>query len=289
MLLARIDDFVKGEPLAPEQIHGEVRREISLRPTTRVTGINWVQGGSYTPEQAGDLLGTGSSSGGLEIRFSRPIRTETVIDGVVDIWVVEGGRGRAAAISNKPGVLVLPQTPTTDRIVYRDDTAESVNYGDRVLVIVRTAFLLDECCRPVDGAHVGGRVPLLPDSPPASVTPERTVCLTPPGVAGPWTSGDGGAGQLRELVLDRERPVRGDETMSHASSSPSRSGCGCGGSSVRAGNVSGGKRGGCSCGGASSGGCSCGGGSGPAAPAGAAAGHVRARTSPGRASSPASS
>ena len=50
--------------------------------------------------------------------------------------------------------------------------------------------------------------------------------------------------------------------MSHASSSPSRSGCGCGGSSVRAGNVSGGKRGGCSCGGASSGGCSCGGGSG---------------------------
>jgi hypothetical protein len=111
----------------------------------------------------------------------------------VDVWVIEGGRGRAAAISNKPGVLVVPQTPTTDRIVYRDDTSESVNYGDRLLVVVRTAFLLDECCRPVDGAHVGGRVPLLPDSPPASETPERTVCLTPPGVAGPWTSGDGGA------------------------------------------------------------------------------------------------
>lgn len=193
VLLARIDDFVQGEPLAPEQIHGEARREISLRPTTRVTGINWVQSGSYTPEQAADLLGTGSSSGGLEIRFSRPIRTETVVDGVVDLWVIEGGRGRAAVISNKPGVLVLPSTPTTDRIVYRDDTSESVNYGDRLLVIVRTAFLLDECCRPVDGAHVGGRVPLLPDSPPASATPSRTGCLSPPGAAGPWTSGDGGA------------------------------------------------------------------------------------------------
>jgi hypothetical protein len=193
VLLARIDDFVKGQPLTEDQIHGEARRDISLRPTTRITGINWVQGGTYTPDQVETLLGTGSSTGGLEIRFSRPIRTETIVDGTVDVWVVEGGRGRAAGISNKAGVLVLPNTPTTDRILYRDDTSEVLNYGDRVLVTVRTAFLLDECCRPVDGAHVGGRVPLLPDSPPASATPARTVCLTPPGVAGPWTSGAGGA------------------------------------------------------------------------------------------------
>jgi len=194
VLLARIDDFVKGEPLAPSQIHAEVRRHISLWPATKITSINWVHDGTYSPEQAAALLGTGyGSSGGLDIRFSRPLRTETVVDGVIDVWVVEGGRGRAAAISNKAGSLVLPSTPTTDRIVFRDDTSESLNYGDRVLVTVRSAFLLDECCRPVDGAHVGGRVPLLAGSPPYVEAPKHTVCDVPPGGIGPWTSGAGGA------------------------------------------------------------------------------------------------
>jgi len=194
VLLARIDDFVKGEPLAPSQIHREVRRHVSLWPSTNITWINWVHGGTYSPEQAATLLGTGSStSGGLDIRFSRPLRTETIVDGVIDVWVVEGGRGRAAAISNKAGSLVLPSTPTTDRIVFRDDTSESLNYGDRVLVTVRSAFLLDECCRPVDGAHVGGRVPLLAGSPPYSEAPQHTVCVVPPGGIGPWTSGAGSA------------------------------------------------------------------------------------------------
>jgi len=194
VLLARIDDFVKGVPLAPSQIHQEVRRPISLRPPTVVTGINWVHGGTYTPEQAAVLLGTGSStSNGLQVVFSRPLRTETVVDGTVDVWVIEGGRGRAASISSKSGSLVLPATPTTDRVGYRDDTSESLNYGDRVLITVRTAFLLDDCCRPVEGAHVGGRVPLLANSPAVSKTPARTVCEVPPGGIGPWTSGAGGA------------------------------------------------------------------------------------------------
>jgi hypothetical protein len=193
VLLARIDDFAKGQALAPAQVHPEVRRFLSLRPATKITGINWVQGGTYTPGEAEDLLGTASSgTGGLEIHFSRPLRTETIVPGTVDIWVAEGGRGRAAGIFHKAGVLDLPATPTTDRIVYRDDTSESLNEGDRVLVTVRSAFLLDDCCRPVDGAHVGGRVPLLPNSPPACVTPTLTVCLVPPG-GGPWTSGAGGA------------------------------------------------------------------------------------------------
>lgn len=193
VLLARIDGFVKGKPLEAAQIHSEVRRPLSLRPASRITGINWVHGGRYTPDEAADLLGTGASRGGIEIRFSRPIRTETVVDGTVDLWVLEGGHGRSAAISNKAGVLELPNTPTTDRIIYRDDTSESLNQGDRVLIIVRSAFLLDECCQPVDGAHVGGRVPLLPDSPDFSERPEWSVCLTPPGGIGPWASGGGGA------------------------------------------------------------------------------------------------
>jgi hypothetical protein len=196
VLLARIDGFVKGQLLAPDQIHSEVRRSLAIWPSTKITGINWVQGGTYTPDQASDLLGTGpGAAGGLEIRFSRPILTETIVDGVVDVWVLEGGRGRSAEISNKAGVLVPPENAprTTDRIIYRDDTNETLNDGDRVLVIVRSAFLLDECCRPVDGAHVGGRVPLLPDSPAATRVPTLTSCAVPPGGVGPWTSGAGGA------------------------------------------------------------------------------------------------
>jgi hypothetical protein len=192
VLLARIDDFVKGKPLIAAQIHPEARREISLRPSTRVVGVNWVHGGVYSPDQAAVLLGTDKAAGGLEFRFSRPIRTETVVDGVVDVWVIEGGPGRAAEIHNKPGELVLPNTVTTDRIVYRDVTGESVNRGDRMLIVLRSAFLLDDCCRPVDGAHVGGRVPLLPGSPPVTKTPTRTVCVVPPGGVPPWTSGAGG-------------------------------------------------------------------------------------------------
>jgi len=193
VLLARIDDFAKGQPLAPTQIHMDVRREIALRPTTRIIGINWVHGGTYTPEQAATLLGTDSTTGGIEIRFSRPVWTETITDGTVDVWVLEGGRGRAASINNKSGTLVLPTTPTTDRLIFRDDTKEDLNDADRVLITLRSAFLLDNCCRPVDGAHVGGRVPLLPGSPTAQETPARTVCPLPPGGIGPWTSGAGGA------------------------------------------------------------------------------------------------
>ncbi|HYP32043.1 MAG TPA: hypothetical protein VES00_09255 [Burkholderiaceae bacterium] len=193
VLLARIDGFAKGQPLAPSQIHMEVRRAISLRPATRITGINWIHGATYSPAQAAALLGTGAASGGLDIRFSRPLQTESILDGVVDVLVLEGGRGRSADIYFKAGSLELAATPSTDRIVFHDETGESLNYGDRVFITVRGAFLLDDCCRPVDGAHVGGRVPLLPGSPDPLRAPTRTSCETPPGGVGPWTSGAGGA------------------------------------------------------------------------------------------------
>ncbi|HQX54229.1 MAG TPA: hypothetical protein PLR25_30225, partial [Planctomycetaceae bacterium] len=44
-----------------------------------------------------------------------------------------------------------------------------------VLIIVRTDFILDTCCRPVDGNHVGGMVPLIQvGSPP---NPTNTDCV----------------------------------------------------------------------------------------------------------------
>lgn len=193
VLLARIDGFARGLPLSPSQIHMEVRRAISLYPATRITGINWVHGATYSPAQAAALLGTGAASGGLEIHFSRPLQTESILDGVIDVWVMEGGRGRSAEISNKAGSLEFGATSDTDRITFHDESGESLNYGDRVFITVRSAFLLDDCCRPVDGAHVGGRVPVLAGSPDFLNAPPRTRCDVPPGGIAPWTSGAGGA------------------------------------------------------------------------------------------------
>jgi hypothetical protein len=194
VLVARIDHFVPGKPVEAGQIHSEARRLLSLRPTTRVTGVNWVHGGKYTPAQAAALLGSANKKlGGLEVRFSRPLRSETVVDGTFDVWVIEGGHGRSAGIFSKAGVLDAPSGATTDRMIFRDSTSETLNFGDRVLITLRSAFLLDDCCRPVDGAHVGGRVPLLAGSPTAAWSPSPTVCQAPPTGPGPWRSGADGA------------------------------------------------------------------------------------------------
>jgi hypothetical protein len=81
------------------------------------------------------------------------------------------------------------------------------------MIIIRGDFILDACCRPIDGNHVGGRVPQLP----AYVKPETeqpaqqgrgaqdarghhepckepAPCVNPPGGIGPWTSGNGTVG-----------------------------------------------------------------------------------------------
>jgi hypothetical protein len=66
-----------------------------------------------------------------------------------------------------------------------------------VLVTVRTPFILDRCCRPVDGLHVGGRVPILPGYAEGECAPwpDPDDCALPPSGIGPWTTGTGtGAG-----------------------------------------------------------------------------------------------
>lgn len=192
LLLARVEGIAASAPVQPGQVHPEVRREVPVpHQATRIVGINWAHGGVYSPEQAMVLLASEASTGGLRVDFSAPVRAETVADGVVDAWVVEGGAGRSAAIYSIQGKLEVGAPPTS--LTFRDTTGESLNEGDRVIVTVRCAFLLDHCCRPVDGAHVGGRVPLLPGSPPFTSAPTPQSCLVPPRGSGPWTSGWSGA------------------------------------------------------------------------------------------------
>jgi hypothetical protein len=206
LLLARIDGFgAAATAVLPGQIHQEVRRELHVaQPATRIVGVNWAHGGVYSPDQAAVLLATDAATGGLRVDFSGPVRTETIVDGVMDVWVAEGGKGRSATVYAIQGALDLPATPSTTTLTFRDTTGESLNDGDRVMVTLRGAFLLDRCCRPVDGTHVGGRVPLLPGSPPLTAAPTPQSCQVPPRGFGPWASGWNGVGTFESWFWIRK-------------------------------------------------------------------------------------
>jgi len=137
--------------------------------------------------------------GFLMVTFSRPILTSTIRPGVIDLWSVQGGAGRAADIFNLAAEYVdLPdpaQEPTVDRIRFRITSDESPNPGDRVLIFIRTSRLLDECCRPVDGAFT--RVAFIDDEEFEDYQRETEFagCVSPPPFGyGPWTSGTGSPG-----------------------------------------------------------------------------------------------
>jgi hypothetical protein len=55
----------------------------------------------------------------------------------------------------------LPGDKLTDRFVWRSTTDETLQYGDRIIIRIRGDFIVDECCRAVDGNHLGGAVPSL--------------------------------------------------------------------------------------------------------------------------------
>lgn len=212
--LARIDDVDFGKPVRAEQIHLDVRRFFGRHVPTVITGINWRHGHTYTVDQAKELLGTQKNSGGLVVEFSDDVRVDSLRRGVVEIQVIEGGAGRNADTWYMGGQFEEPTEKDgefTRRFRYRQTTRETLQDGDRVLVTVRAAFLLDRCCRPVDGTNVGGRVPFIgrahADAEAETETghghdpkpePDPTGCLVPPSGIGPWTSGTGAGGDVFE-------------------------------------------------------------------------------------------
>jgi hypothetical protein len=198
-----------GHPIKPEDVDNSVRRPFGTYAPTVITGINWHHGGIYSPQDAEALLGTGSNQGGLEIRFSRPIHVNSIKPGVVELLSFAGGRGVAGEITHITGRFVdLPPNGMVNRILYRDTTDERPRPGDRILVIVRCDFLLDACCRAVDGNHIGGRVPYIgPENANDDSTDgdEPEPCSMMPGRGGAWTSGNGVAGGSFESWFFIER------------------------------------------------------------------------------------
>lgn len=226
--LARIDCVDWYEPVRADQIHMNIRRPFGTHVPTVITGINWIHGHTYTVDEAKALLGTQDEDGGLVVRFSDGVRRDTLRRGVVEIQVIEGGSGRNASTWYMGGAFADPHVESdsesdtgsaaepaaeattestestasrrfTREFRYRQTTRETLQDGDRVLVTVRAAFLLDRCCRPVDGTHVGGRVPTIDDGATEVTEAEgRRGCDLPPSGIGPWTSGTGSGGDVFE-------------------------------------------------------------------------------------------
>jgi hypothetical protein len=217
VLLAKVtwDGF---SAITADDIDNSVRRPLALYRPTVITGVSWRHGGTYSQSEAKAVLGTAVDSGdrrdGIEVVFSRPVYAETLSPGVVDLWRVQGGRGLRGVISQIEGDYVgKPDAGLITSFKYRDESGETLNEGDRIIVVIRGDFILDACCRPVDGNHVGGRVPQLPAYARAATaqsaqqgTDARDVparrdpckepepCVTPPTGIGPWTSGNGTVG-----------------------------------------------------------------------------------------------
>lgn len=182
--------FERGKPIV---VKNDVRRWVTPYEPVTITGVNWVHAAeNYTPAEARKIL----QRDGLTIQFSRPILPETVNKGVVDVFVFQGGRGQHGGIYYLDGEV----TTTNDNrhIVFKYTARESLQHLDRVFIVVRTDFILDRCCRPVDGNHTGGRVPLLPtfqdNIPEAGMPKAATVCVDPPRRYGNWVSGNGASG-----------------------------------------------------------------------------------------------
>lgn len=206
VLLARVDPFSPYRPIPTVAVHNEVRRRFGLYDWVTLTGIGWVHGGHYTSEDAAEMLGRNKANDGLEFRFSRPVRSETLREGVLDLTVIEGGRGRAGDIYNVPGQVHYPPGKFVDRVYFRQTSDDTFHHGDTLRVRLRADFVLDACCRPVDGNHVGGRLPLLADA--ANVHhphPHLDDCVESPDTDGHWRSGNGiGGGTFESWIVIRE-------------------------------------------------------------------------------------
>jgi len=191
VLLARIDGFKKGQPLAANAIHNEVRRPIATWARTTLVGINWTHGGSYAASpNAKALLGDAAQgTGGLEFVFSADVRPESIVEGIVDVYRLRPSNGEVVYLAG-----AVAAGATARSIIFRRNASSPpIAAGDRILITLHGDFVLDMCCRPVDAAHIGGRVPRIQGADPGAPINVPTVCTTPPG-GFVWTSGVGCGG-----------------------------------------------------------------------------------------------
>jgi hypothetical protein len=207
LLLAVLRGYRKGQ--APKAIDNSVRRLVSTYPATVITGISWTHGATYSSDDAAAILGSPDAAG-IQVDFSRPVLTSTLKDGVVDLWVIEGGRTRKAGVYYLEGKFENPGSGAARSLRFTYQGDEQLDPGDRVMITIRCAFILDECCRPVDGVHVGGRAPLIPAFKQFDRAAPQPQCEREPHGYGPWTTGAGTPGSTFESWFFIE-PAKNDD------------------------------------------------------------------------------
>ena len=196
VLLASVRLADPAQP-ATVLVQAELRRLLARHELATITGVGWVHGGSYERRQAELLL-----SSGFGLRFSRPISVASLQEGVVELVIYEGGAGRRDSLYFKAVDLeTKPDATFVTQVHVRASEPEGYQVGDRIHLSVRCDFLLDECCRAVSGAHLGGGVPF--DKALARGTANhpavgKLACSSPPDRSGPWRSGNGAEGGVWE-------------------------------------------------------------------------------------------
>jgi len=157
LLLAHVRIPPRGRALEAADIDNTVRRPISQFETTRIDRLGWTHGARYSRDDANRLLDLG-----LYLHFSRPVHASTVIaPGVFDLWAIQGGRGNRGGIHHIDTQAIPESTSTMIRSVrFIQDTDEVLQPGDRVMITLRSSFVLDECCRSLDGEHIVGLSPI---------------------------------------------------------------------------------------------------------------------------------
>ncbi len=191
LLLAEIRNYVPRRRVDTDDVRNDVRRPVSTYHLTTISGISWAHGATYSFDEVDRIM-----KEGVVIKFSRPVLAETLDDGVVDLLLFQGGRQLSGNVAFLQGFIdkSAASGDLIDRIHFKIPHAERLDEGDRVHVIVRTNFILDKCCRPVDGEHVGGWVPLLSDDEHNQPGGPPEPCIELRGRHGPWSSGNGVAG-----------------------------------------------------------------------------------------------
>ena len=156
---------------APRPIHeatdNTIRRPITAYQPTRIQNVNWLHSGVYEENLAECLL-----QDGLTMTFTAPLdersiknhdvrfedideRGEILTNDIVEVWLCDEHRvGHASMQVLQSQIEIISHTQIKIRV-----KPTRLTPPQRVLITLRSDFVLDTCCRPIDGNHHGGFVP----------------------------------------------------------------------------------------------------------------------------------
>lgn len=156
-----------GEPLKwlLMPVDNTVRRHQTTYVPTRISGLSWVHGASYSPRLTRCML-----ERGLEITFSAPIDRSSVLwhdktlkpnekrtNEIAEIWISdepESGKSDLQVYQSRIEVL-------SDRKIKIQVERPSVSSLSRVFISLRCDFILDQCNQAIDGNNIGGIIPFV--------------------------------------------------------------------------------------------------------------------------------